>query len=52
MSELYKAAVGMFIRPPRADYSVADMGPKEFEFIGRAYEREDVRVTASCNNST
>lgn len=48
MSDLYKAACAMFIRPPRAEYSPTEMGPKEFDFIGRGYEREDVRVK---NNS-
>jgi acetyl esterase/lipase len=41
----YAALVDAIIRPPRAHYSVDDLGPAAFSFRGRAHERVDFTLT-------
>lgn len=41
----YDQVVNAIIRPPRARYVERDLGPKEFVFRGRSFERTDVVVT-------
>ncbi|RLN94342.1 hypothetical protein BBJ28_00007774 [Nothophytophthora sp. Chile5] len=40
----YTELVHLIIRPPRTDYSLEDLGPREFSFAGRAFVREDFTV--------
>lgn len=40
----YAELVGAIIRPPRAEYSTAHLGPQTFEFCGRAFQRRDFEV--------
>ena len=42
MRQGYDELVNAIIRPPRADYDPARLGPTEFEFCGRSYRREDL----------
>lgn len=42
----YERAVQAFVRPPRARYDVAQLGPRAFPFRGHAYRRQD----ATCAN--
>ena len=42
MRQGYEELVNAIIRPPRADYDPARLGPTEFEFCGRSYRREDL----------
>ncbi len=42
----YNELVNAVIRPPRADYSVEDLGPAYFKFMGRNFQRTDFRL---CN---
>lgn len=39
--ESYDEIVAMVIRPPRAEYHEADLGPRAFSFGGRAFRRSD-----------
>jgi len=41
----YEAIVGLVIRPPRAEYSMQQLGPTEFSFLGEVYSRQDFAVT-------
>ncbi|RLN93061.1 hypothetical protein BBJ28_00004517 [Nothophytophthora sp. Chile5] len=40
----YTELVHLIIRPPRTDYALEDLGPREFSFAGRAFVREDFTV--------
>lgn len=40
----YEAAVCAVIRPPRAEYSVHDLGPEHFNFFGRRIGRQDLSI--------
>jgi pimeloyl-ACP methyl ester carboxylesterase len=40
----YNELVGAIIRPPRAEYLTAHLGPSTFEFCGRAFQRRDFEV--------
>lgn len=40
----YAELVGAIIRPPRAEYTTAHLGPPTFEFCGRAFQRRDFEV--------
>ena len=42
MRQGYEELVNAIIRPPRADYDPARLGPTDFEFCGRSYRREDL----------
>ena len=42
--EGYEDIVKAIIRPPRAPYTLADLGPSEFEYGGKAFMREDCQV--------
>jgi pimeloyl-ACP methyl ester carboxylesterase len=43
--DFLKAACDMFIRPPREEYTVEYLGPKQFELTrGRLFERVDLEV--------
>mmetsp|Transcript_82036 Transcript_82036/g.145369 ORF Transcript_82036/g.145369 Transcript_82036/m.145369 type:complete len:404 (-) Transcript_82036:167-1378(-) len=44
ISETYAMLWKMIIRPPRADYTLTDLGPRRFFILDRAYFREDVRL--------
>ena len=41
----YAALVAAIIRPPRAQYAEADLGPRFFSFRGRSFERLDLQLT-------
>jgi len=41
----YGELVNAIIRPPRAEYSMDDLGPSAFTIAGRAFERSDVQLT-------
>lgn len=40
----YNELVNLIIRPPRAQYELADLGPREFAFGGQSYQRVDFEV--------
>lgn len=40
----YNELVNLIIRPPRADYELEDLGPREFTFGNREYQRIDFSV--------
>lgn len=40
----YSDLVGAIIRPPRAEYTVEDLGPATFRLAGRSFERIDLQV--------
>lgn len=40
----YEQVVAAIIRPPRTDYKLHHLGPRHFEFLGRAFGREDFFV--------
>lgn len=40
----YEELVSAIIRPPRARYTLAELGAAEFDVHGRAFKREDVQV--------
>lgn len=40
----YGELVNAIIRPPRAEYLTAHLGPPTFEFCGRAFQRRDFEV--------
>ncbi|KAF0698506.1 Aste57867_10873 [Aphanomyces stellatus] len=40
----YEQMVNLFIRPPRAQYEVSELGPTTFNFCGRNFERTDFEV--------
>ena len=40
----YAELVNAIIRPPRAEYLTAHLGPPTFEFCGRAFQRRDFEV--------
>ena len=40
----YEDIVKAIIRPPRAPYTLEDLGPSEFEYGGKAFMREDCQV--------
>lgn len=44
MREGYDELVKAIIRPPRADYSMADLGPAEFVYGGVNFVRQDVTI--------
>jgi hypothetical protein len=47
----YEQLIKAIIRPPRAEYSVAQhLGPAEFSFLGQRFVREDVEL--ETNNTT
>ena len=41
----YGRLLKAFIRPPRADYDLAQLGPRTFVFRGHAYHRRDREAT-------
>jgi hypothetical protein len=43
----YDAVVNAIIRPPRAAYSEADLGPRQFNFRRRVFVRTDLTVRGS-----
>jgi pimeloyl-ACP methyl ester carboxylesterase len=43
----YDSVINAIIRPPRANYTERDLGPKEFEFRGRVFLRSDVVIRNS-----
>lgn len=44
ISDTYAMFWKMIIRPPRADYSITDLGPRRFYVLDRPYKREDLRL--------
>ena len=40
----YNELVNAIIRPPRSSYSDSSLGPKEFYFCGRRFQRTDLRL--------
>jgi pimeloyl-ACP methyl ester carboxylesterase len=38
----YEQLVGAIIRPPRAQYTMAHLGPTEFTFLGQRFRRDDI----------
>mmetsp|Transcript_9515 Transcript_9515/g.29348 ORF Transcript_9515/g.29348 Transcript_9515/m.29348 type:complete len:580 (-) Transcript_9515:86-1825(-) len=45
MNEGYDMMVDVIIRPPRAEYSVSELGPKSFKFGSRRFQRTDIQIT-------
>jgi hypothetical protein len=43
----YDSVVNAIIRPPRARYSEADLGPRQFDFRRRSFQRTDLTVQGS-----
>lgn len=37
--------VNAIVRPPRADYTIEELGPAEFEYGGHRFVREDTQIT-------
>jgi len=40
----YEQLVNAIIRPPRAAYTRAQLGPAEFSFLGQTFARDDVEL--------
>lgn len=47
----YEQLVHAIIRPPRAQYRMEQLGPKEFTFLGQRFQRDDVELLSS-NSAT
>lgn len=45
----YSQLVNLIIRPPRAEYDVADLGPSQFEYNGRRFKRTDLDLENKRN---
>ena len=43
----YEQLVHAIIRPPRAQYKMEQLGPSQFTFLGRRYQRDDVELLSS-----
>jgi len=43
----YEQLVHAIIRPPRAKYSMDQLGPSEFTFLGQRFQRDDVEILSS-----
>jgi len=43
----YEQLVHAIIRPPRATYSMEQLGPPEFTFLGQRFRRDDVELLSS-----
>merc|ERR1711988_2034315 len=43
----YGELVNAIIRPPRAEYEIADLGPTEFTLGGKSFSRSDIEIVGS-----
>eukprot|EP00605_Chrysophyceae_sp_TOSAG23-4_P002397 GSChrysophyteH1.ASY1.ANO1.2653.1 assembled CDS len=48
-SAAYDQVVNSIIRPPRCEYDLRHMGPSQFDFIGKRYQRKDFYLTNPRN---
>ena len=50
----YEQLVHAIIRPPRANYTIDQLGPAEFTFLDRRYRRDDIEILSSniCQNNS